>query len=535
MAVSGCPYPQGDIKTILTAQRGGTMRAPSILLGLPVCSILLSAASVDAPPVERHEPHWIRPLGYVESSNGLEVPGFESGRSEIELGDVNGDGHVDIVSIGDHGNPRVNSNQEGLMIWFGNGRGSWFHFQTGHFGYGGVSLGDVDGDGDTDVGYGMHHDYSGNDFGDQLLEVALNDGTGLNWTPWDDGLATNGESWGMFCTDFADVDNDGDLDIGANSFGCCSGLHVYRNQGDGTWVQSWGFVSGNSRMDFIFGDVNGDGNADLAAAHGDGMVYIGDGLGGFMLADANLPVGNNIPDLGDIDNDGADEVAWCSGAGGVEVWMLRPSGQWVDVSGNLPDSGPWEMAQIADMDMDGIRDIIAYGERICTVWKGSGSGGWGKIAEFDIGRNPGYATSFRAGVDADHNGFPDIVIMEEEGSFFNERNHLLFYKENSTARRLRIRGTYPTGGETWVIGSVRFVDWVSAVPAGETGTVDLELSVDGPDGPWTTIAVALPNSGRHQWTVDAPGPSSDAHFRFTVTIDGDAASFITPRPIALIE
>ena len=105
-------------------------------------------------------------------------------------------------------------------------------------------------DGNIDIGYGMHHNYSATDFGDQLLEVALGDGSGEKWTPWDDGLATNGETWGMFATDFADVDNDGDLDIGSISFGCCAGVHVYLNQDDGSWTISFGFIGGNSDMFF---------------------------------------------------------------------------------------------------------------------------------------------------------------------------------------------------------------------------------------------------------------------------------------------
>ncbi|KPK69847.1 hypothetical protein AMJ82_04550 [candidate division TA06 bacterium SM23_40] len=253
-------------------------------------------------------------LSYVESSSGLGYPQLEAGRTELEMGDVDGDGHPDIVSIGDHGSPYINTNEHGIMVWFGDGTGTWSVYQNGNFGYGGVALGDVNNDGLMDVGYAMHHNYSGNDFGDQLIEVALGDGTGQNWQPWDDGLATNGETWGMFGTDFADVDNDGDLDLVSNSFGAGSGVHVYLNQGDGTWVQSFGFLEGNSTDDIVFGDVNGDCNADFAAAHEYGTVYLGDGAGNYVLADGNLPppgwVGRFGPDLGDVNNDGGDDLSY---------------------------------------------------------------------------------------------------------------------------------------------------------------------------------------------------------------------------------
>ena len=155
----------------------------------------------------------------------------------------------------------------------------------GDFGYGGIAAGDVNNDGLMDVGYAMHHNYSSSDFGDQLIEVALGDGTGLNWTPWDDGLATNGEDWGMFGTDFADIDNDGDLDIASISVGCCSGIHVYRNNLDGTWTQSFGFNAGNSSMIIQFGDINNDGAEDFIVDHESGTAYFGDGNG------SNLHVG----------------------------------------------------------------------------------------------------------------------------------------------------------------------------------------------------------------------------------------------------
>jgi hypothetical protein len=474
-------------------------------------------------------------LYYVEASNGLGIPQLEGGRTEVEMGDVDGDGHPDIVSIGDHGSPYINTNEHGIMVWFGDGAGNWSVHQEGNFGYGGVALGDVNNDGFMDVGYAMHHNYSADDFGDQLIEVALGDGTGQNWQPWDDGLATNGEDWGMFGTDFADIDNDGDLDLVSNSFGAGSGVHVYANQGDGTWVQTFGFLGGNSTDDVVFGDVNGDGNADFAAAHEYGTVYLGNGEGDFVLADGNLPppgwVGRYGPDLGDVNNDGADDLSFCTGDGGVDVWLWAGDTTWIDVSDGLPASGPYEASQLFDMDVDGKMDVLAFGDGLVTAWRGDGVGGWVQATQFTL-PNPGYFTAFRVGVDADHNGYPDIVLVDEEGPWLDRINHLRFFREASSAQSLSIAPTSPRGGERFIIGSVRFIDWVSGVPGGAASAVTLELSTDGPGGPWSTIAAELPNNGRHQWLVEGE-TSSDCYIQYTAVAGEDTATATTPLPFTI--
>jgi hypothetical protein len=179
-------------------------------------------------------------LGDVESPSGLGTPVLEGGRTEIEFADLNLDGNLDIISIGDHGNPYINTQEHGAMVWFGNGAGGWGVYQYGGFGYGGVAVGDVNLDGLPDIGYGMHHSYSGVDLGDDMLEVALGDGTGRFWTAWDGGLVPGGSCWGMFSTDFGDIDNDGDLDVGSCAFDWGLGLRAFLNQRDGSWVQSFG-------------------------------------------------------------------------------------------------------------------------------------------------------------------------------------------------------------------------------------------------------------------------------------------------------
>jgi len=476
---------------------------------------------------------------YVESSSGLNNPFLEGGRTEVELADMNEDGNLDIISVGDHGSPYINTGEHGVMIWFGNGTGAnWSVVQNGNFGYGGVAVGDVNNDGDLDVGYGIHHNYSGEDLGDQILEVALSNGFGTDWIAWDNGLATNGEDWGMFCTDFADIDCDGDLDIGANSFGCCAGVHIYLNNGGGNWSQSFGFIGGNSTMDFVFGDVNNDGFPDIAVGQQNGTIYLNDGTGNFSLADGNLPGGGNVgregPYLGDIDNDGTDELSIINSSGGVVVWKWSDGNIWTSVSNGLPVSASYESTQIFDMNVDGFADVVAFGNGMVTVWLGDGAGNWSQAAQFTL-PSPGYFEAFRIDGDADHNGYPDIALVSNEGSWPSDRNHLRFFKENSPADSLTIFPVYPGSNRKINVTSVQTIKWISEVPAGDSSWVKLELSIHDTIGPWNLIAGGLKNNGHYQWSIPELMASYDkCRFRYTVYTLTDTVTAITSEGFYII-
>lgn len=482
---------------------------------------------------------WLaRPLGalsYVQASGGLVPPTWENGRTELELADVNRDGYPDIVSIGDHGSPWINSDQHGVMVWFGSAQGQWSSHCEGSFGYGGIACGDLNNDGLLDVAYGMHHNYSSTDFGDQLIEAALGDGTGRNWVPWDDGLATAGETWGMFCTDLADVDLDGDLDLVANSFGAGAGIHVYLNNLDGTWTHSFGFLGGNSDEDVVFGDVDGNGIPDFAASHQYGTVYLGDGRGGFTVVDGNLPgsaysrVGVA---LGDVDGDGADELSFCR-SGGVAVWKYLGGTTWTNLSGSLPQTGSYTCSQLCDMDGDGFVDVVAYGGGLCRVWTGDGGGTWTLAASFST-PTPSFASAFRTGVDCDHNGLPDIALVAEEGQWPSERNRMRFYKEASVPSGFSIALREPGPSRVLVGGSVRRITWCASVPDGGPGTVDLFLSVEGPQGPWLTLATGIPNGGSFQWTVPAGITSPRCWLRAVLHAGGRDVETVSASPFAIV-
>ena len=405
-----------------------------------------------------------RGLSYVSAGpSGAAFPDWEGGDTELEFADVDRDGNVDLISIGDHGSPYINADEHGVMVYFTDGAGGWSIHMEGNFGYGGVCAGDANNDGRVDVGYGMHHAYSSTDFGNQLLEVSLGDGTGTQWTPWDDGLAANGETYGMAAVDFADFDGDGRLDLAASSFGCCNGVHVYRNHGDGTWAQTFARTGGNVTMFIDTGDVNGDGLADVAASYQNGCVWLGDGAGNFTVADAGLPapgtVGLRGVSLGDVDGDGCDDLGFVkNGAPNVYLWR---GDHWEAANSGLPTTGSYRAAQLFDLDLDGDLDLAAMAAGTCGVWLGDGLGGWTAGGGFSSGAGSDIS-AFRVGGDVDHNGRADCAILQEVTAGFEYRNFLYVYKESTPYLERLVRIHEPRVRQTWRIGSVRFIRWASA-------------------------------------------------------------------------
>lgn len=477
-------------------------------------------------------------LTYVLSDAGLEPPAWESGRATMVIADVNGDGHPDILSLGDHGNPYVNTSEHGIMAWLGNGAGGWTLQQNGGFGYGGIAVGDADGDGLADVAIAMHHNDLSSDFGDQFIEVERGDGTGVNWTPWDDGLATDGETYGMFGVVFLDMDGDGDLDLVSLSFGCCNGLHAYRNGGLGTWLPTWRVIGGNSTQDLSTGDVNGDGLLDVAAGSQNGTVWLSDGTGGFTDADGNLPAPGNLglrgPSLGDVNGDGDADVAFATSSGGVQVWTWGDSSHWTKVSAGLPANGPFEATQLADVDGDGFLDLIAFGTGTCVVWRGTGTGAWLNGARITL-PSPGTYAALAPPTDIDHNGRADIALVSASGSGLNTLNHPHLLRESTAAATLRLIPTSPRPRETWRVQTVRDIRWMAEIPTGATtATVDLAYSVSGAFGPWDTIATGIPASGSHQWVPPVRAPSDSCYVRYTLHAGDSTIVAMTSTAFRLI-
>ncbi|MBT7788320.1 MAG: T9SS type A sorting domain-containing protein [Calditrichaeota bacterium] len=375
------------------------------------------------------------------------------------------------------------------------------------------------------------------------VEVALGDGSGENWQAWDDGLAEergDDDWWGMFGCDFGDFNNDGLLDIASASFGSGTGLHVYSNNGDGSWedvLYQWGL--GNSLYETYFGDINNDGNLDLACNIDDWEVLFGDGEGNWEDGHHNLPAPfADLPyfsvDLGDVDGDGGDDFAFINADFGLDVFSFNvENGEWVSLSDNLPEGGNYQQLDLYDMDMDNDLDIVASTGVGLEVWLQNPDEDeqWELAFEWQPDDEIRRPRALRVGGDVDHNGLSEIILFAEYG----DGNRLNFFAETTVAEELWINSVDPQGGERFRAGSVRFIDWAAAIPDRldpDDAVVNLYFSVSGPEGAWVEIVEGYSNGGRYQWTVPQR-VSDDCLIKYELVFGDEIVETITPTPFII--
>ncbi|HRX84595.1 MAG TPA: VCBS repeat-containing protein [Phycisphaerae bacterium] len=197
-----------------------------------------------------------------------------------------------------------------------------------------------------------------------------------------------------------DVNNDGVLDLAAiprlrvPNLG--DGPRFWFGAKDGTWTQSSDGLDTGERScggGLDLRDIDGDGQIDiLAADHCQGLfVYLGDGQGHWNMVTrqlypedivaepsrATMYIGVEDAMLGDMDGDGfLDIVAGGSDIGGIHVYLGDGSGsnwQRVENSG-LPQHDWATRVVVADMNDDGILDVVASFADGPRVWHGDGKG-----------------------------------------------------------------------------------------------------------------------------------------------------------------
>lgn len=314
----------------------------------------------------------------------------EFGQATACAGDVNGDGHADLVV----GAPRFEDGLGRAYVYHGSPRGlrdepdAVLEPPDGDlFGSSVAGLGDVDGDGYSDIAIGA----PGQGVTVGRVHVYFGSANGISATPAETMLAA-----GRFASSVAaigDVNSDGfaDMGVGAPAGNMNDGAaHIFYGAGDGFADMADVVIDGvedAGELGFAIssaGDVNGDGFGDVligapAVDSSRGRVYVhhgaADGLGATAalvitgLSSAGGRFGHSLAGWGDPDRDGYGDIAVgafgvMSRTGRLLIYLgsetgVNPSASALidSPSGTNSDFG-WSISGAGDVDGNGRFDLI---------------------------------------------------------------------------------------------------------------------------------------------------------------------------------
>ena len=320
--------------------------------------ISLGQASGLSGPAMLHQVMMLEP-----AANG--GPGWNNYSSwKVHVGDVNGDGRADLVS------EYLNPGDRRLWVQLGRNDGTFGAFVVNEHGYAGskiggnnpLSLADIDGNGRSEV-------VRTGDDGSMTATFFNADGTvgSTISSVLRDGQQTLGQ------TTMADVNGDGILDSIFNGMnGYYGTTRISLGRADGSFApasSTYSRLCDNS--DMSYGDVNGDGRADLVMNYGrtgnSFHVALGQQDGSFSYWNVwgkDFGWGNaGTYSLQDINGDNRSELVFQGTDGSLRAAFFKADGTVDTTISSVLRDGQQTLGQttMADVNGDGILDSIFNG------------------------------------------------------------------------------------------------------------------------------------------------------------------------------
>ncbi len=264
-----------------------------------------------------------------------------------------------------------------------------------------VAAGDINRDGYLELILGIDDGSDGN------LVVMIGSSNGTFTSPL--SYAKNGA--GLDELVLADINNDGTLDIIAE--GSSASAHVQLGNADGTFRAAQTFATGATINAFALSDLNGDNKLDFASVSGaSGAVFVqlGTGSGTFGTAVSYAMEATVSRDVafGDFNGDNIADLITTGTGGGIGVFTVRlgnGDGSFRVGTSYAADASISYSVTVADINSDGITDVLTAGSTGGVFRLGRGDGTFGSSITYSLGGSTTFATL----ADVNGDGLPDLI------------------------------------------------------------------------------------------------------------------------------